>query len=168
MRPRRAGKLKEPAQLMRVVPHSSVDMAWAERFAGPLLYDNMDVKNPPASAAQDFEDFFKPSPQQTKLGSVRNKVQAGHAEFGQCVSSRDWTSTDEHWLRSSFWGCRLVQKDSESLFGQLDKSLLGALGKLCSLRHQAATSTHSQVGAWDLVGSWQLGVANPVSGVCNL
>ena len=144
-------------QNARVVPHSSADISWAERFAGALFYDNVGVKNPPATAFEDFKAFYNGamaaasgSSDQSTLGApCRNKIEAGYATFARGFESRDWTSVDEHWLRASFWGCQQLESDSDAFFGQVeqtDKRLLQGVTRLAARRHQAARPEHSQVG----------------------
>ena len=137
-------------QNVRVVPHWSADISWAERFGGALFYDNVNVKEPPATAGQDFKAFYEGGKASNVIiGACRNKVEAGHASFARGFESRDWTSVDERWLRASFWGCQQLESDSDAFFAeveQVDKRLLQGVTKLAARRHQAAKPEHSQVG----------------------
>lgn len=127
-------------------------------WVGALLYDNVTIKVVDAACA-DFKMFFDQqdaihvagsNPKgMAEAGPSRHKASLNPVTFASSLSSRDWTSADEFFLRESFWGSTEFGKDRDSLRRMLPADLVNSLSneRLFCERITACKPLYQCVGA---------------------
>ena len=126
--------------------------------SGGLLYDNLKSKVSSA-ACEDFKAFFAEdsvlSAQSTTGSATQHKGPASHkvslnpVEFIGCLETRNWSRTDEHYMRESFWGSSEFSLHKKSFEEQIDAALVPGLSKLFCSRVTACKPLYQCVGILD-------------------